>query len=337
MRRILLSLVLMTGSWFYARAYCRQADLQYTYQQHVPAKSFAEYYERQRNFSHAIGVPEHMTEKLVIHNEENNGAAILYIHGFGASRAEGEAVADRLAEALHANLYYLRLPGHGLNAEAHAAATFQQYIQSGEEALLMMPKLGKKIIVMGTSTGGLIATYLGAKHGDKIHALILASPLWDFGNKTTRILNFPGGFRLASAIMGKERDASWKEDPEKRQHPDYYKYWLKKQKFAALIGLNDLRRYIMRRETIHAINPPVLGLIYYKDAKHHDDTIDIGKIRELFPELGKAKGAGAKNKLVEIADGNHVILSEFVRTDKEKIMAEITGWLNTISNEAAPH
>lgn len=208
MRRILLYLVLIAGSLFYGRAYCRQADLQYTYRQEVTAGTFAEYYERRHNFSRAIGVPEHMAEKLVVHNEQNDGTAILYIHGFGASRAEGEAVTDRLAESLGANLYYVRLPGHGLNAEAQATVTFQDYIQTCEEALLMTPKLGKKVIVVGTSTGGLIATYyLAAKYGDKIHAMILASPLWDFGNKTTRILNFPGGFRLASAIMGKERDA----------------------------------------------------------------------------------------------------------------------------------
>ena len=337
MRRILLYLVLIAGSLFYGRAYCRQADLQYTYRQEVTAGTFAEYYERRHNFSRAIGVPEHMAEKLVVHNEQNDGTAILYIHGFGASRAEGEAVTDRLAESLGANLYYVRLPGHGLNAEAQAAVTFQDYIQTCEEALLMTPKLGKKVIVVGTSTGGLIATYLAAKYGDKIHAMILASPLWDFGNKTTRILNFPGGFRLASAIMGKERDARWKEDPDKRQHPDYYRYWLMKQKFAALIGLNNLRRYIMNRETVRAISIPVLCLIYYKDAKHQDDTIDIGKIRDWFPELGKTKGGGSKNKLAEIADGNHVLLSEFVRTDKEKILQEMIGWLNTLSNEAMPH
>lgn len=76
-----------------------------------------------------------------------------------------------------------------------------------------------------------------------------------------------------------------------------------KQKFAALIGLNNLRRYIMNRETVRAISIPVLCLIYYKDAKHQDDTIDIGKIRDWFPELGKTKGGGSKNKLAEIANG----------------------------------
>ena len=337
MRRILLYLVLIAGSLFYGRAYCRQADLQYTYQQQVPATNFTDFYKRQLNFSRKIGVPEHMTEKLTINNPLYDGLAILYIHGYGASRGEGEAVTDRLAETLKANVYYLRLPGHGLNAEAQAAATFQRYLQVGEEALLMMPKLGKKIIVIGTSTGGLIATYLGSRHSDKIHALILASPLWDFGNKTTRILNFPGGFRLASAVMGTERDARWKEDPEKHQHPDYYKYWLAKQKFAGVIALNNLRRYVISRDAMRAITAAVLGIIYYKDEKHKDDTIDIGKIRELFPELGKAKGGGAKNKLVEIADGNHVLLSEFVRTDKEKILQEIHSWLSTLSNEAKPH
>lgn len=132
--------------------------------------------------------------------------------------------------------------------------------------------------------------------------------------------------------MGEDRDAGWKEDPDQRQHPEYYRYWLRKQKLAALTGLNDLRRYIVRRENIQAIRPPVLGLIYYKDAKHLDDTIDIGKIRQLFPQLGKAQNRGAKNRLVEIADGNHILLSEYVRTDKAKIMSEITGWLATLAD-----
>lgn len=330
MRRKILLVLFIAGGIFYTRAYCRRADLQYTYVSEISAQTFADYAERRRNFSLAVGVPEHRAERLVVNNSANDGTAILYIHGFGASRAEGEAVTDVLGEELNANIYYLRLPGHGLDANAQAAVTFQQYLQTGEEALRMMPKLGKKIIVIGTSTGALIATYLGAKHGDKIHALILASPLWDFGNKTTRVLNFPGGFRLASSIMGKERDASWKEDPDKRQHPDYYNYWLRKQKFSALIALNELRRYVMTDANITSVTPPVLTLFYYKDAKHCDDTIDIGRIRSLFPQLGKAQSRGAKNKLVEIADGNHILLSKYVRTDKDKILSEIKSWLGSL-------
>lgn len=330
MRRKVLLVLLLAGGIFYTRAYCRKADLHYTYQGEISAATFKDFAERRRNFSLAVGVPDHKTERLVVKNPKNDGIAILYIHGFGASRAEGEATGDRLADELAANIYYLRLPGHGLDANAQAAVSFQQYLQTAEEALLMMPKLGRKTVVIGTSTGALVATYLGAAHGDKIHALILASPLWDFANKTTRILNFPGGFWLATKVMGTERDASWKEDPDKRQHPNYYNYWLRKQKMAALIPLNELRRFVVRDEIIEAIRPPTMTMFYYKDAKHLDDTIDVKKIRELFPRLGKKTGSGAKNKMVEIADGNHVLLSEFVRTDKERIHREILEWLESL-------
>ena len=58
MRRIVLYLAFVAGALFYGRAYCRQADLQYTYRQEITADTFAEYYERRHNFSRAIGVPE---------------------------------------------------------------------------------------------------------------------------------------------------------------------------------------------------------------------------------------------------------------------------------------
>ncbi|MEO1224073.1 MAG: hypothetical protein AAFX92_07575, partial [Pseudomonadota bacterium] len=51
---------------------------------------------------------------------ENLDGVLLYIHGFGASRGEGEYVFDRVAEKYRANTYYMRLPGHGTNKEDHA-------------------------------------------------------------------------------------------------------------------------------------------------------------------------------------------------------------------------
>lgn len=326
MRRKLWLLVLASLALLYAGAYWQQANLKYTYQPQILEKDFQTFYERKRNLSLNAGVPAHATERLVLNNNKKDGIAILYIHGFGAGRAEGEYTIDQLAEQLHANVYYLRLPGHGTTAEAHAAATFDQYLQTAEEALLHMSLLGKKTVVIGTSTGALVATYLASRYSDRLHAVILASPLWDFANKATRLLNFPGGLALAQMVMGADRDANWKSDPEKRKHPDYEKYWLVKQKFAALVSLNDLRRYIVKPETFAAIKVPVLVLIYYKDEKHQDETIDVAKVREIMPQLGSA--AGGKNRLVEVADGNHILLSEFVRTDKATQLRAMRTWLD---------
>jgi pimeloyl-ACP methyl ester carboxylesterase len=328
MRRKILLIAVALAAIFYMRAYCRHGDLQYNYRpQPAPAK-FEAFAARQVNFSLAIGVPAHATEKLTLRNPAKDGYAILYIHGFGAGRAEGEAVGDALAARLNANIYYGRLPGHGSSAEAHAAATFDQYLQEMETTLLQMPKLGKKIILMGTSTGACVATWLAARHSDKLHAVILASPFWDFADKSSRLLNFPGGLELGQLFLGRDRDARWKKDPEKRVHPDYEKYWLVRQKFAALVNLNNLRRFVVRRENFERITAPVMGLIYYQDAEHKDEAIDIRKVRESIPLLKHPK-----NRLVEIADGSHILLSRYVRTDKARIQAEILGWLMALRNE----
>jgi pimeloyl-ACP methyl ester carboxylesterase len=335
MRKKILALAFMSLAIFYSNAYCRKGNLEYSYKSTPLARTFKDFYERHRNFSRAIGVPDQSTERLVIHDEANAGIAILYIHGFGASRGEGEMVVDKLASDLKANVYYARLPGHALDGAAQAAVTFDKYLHEMEEAFLHMHLLGKKIVVMGTSTGALIATYIAAKYPERIYALVLASPFWDFGDKTSRILNFPGGFKLASLVMGSDRDANWKTDPEKRKHPDYEKHWLVKQKFAALIGLNNLRRFVVTQKHIGQISMPVLTLVYYKDDQHKDTTIDLKKVRALFPHLGlsSARGVNPHNKLVEVADGNHVLLSEYVRTDKPFILAEIKAWLKAISAE----
>ncbi|MCX7634070.1 MAG: alpha/beta fold hydrolase [Turneriella sp.] len=328
MRRkiVLVAIVLFAGVYYWQ--YRKLADLRYEYRPVPLAQNFREFYEKKKKQSEAEGVPEHRAERLVIHNAKNDGWAFMYIHGFGASRGEGEYVVDRVAKEFRANTYYLRLPGHGASAEAHAAATFDQYLQTVEEALLHMPLLGKKIVVFGSSTGGLLATFLAARHSDKIFAIILAGPLWDFANKLTRILNYPGGMTLGLWIQGPERDASWKSDPEKRLHPDYGKYWMLKQKTAAVVNVQRLHRYVAKPETFAAVRTPVLLFYHYKDEKHKDDTVDLEAIRKWFPQLGSA--ATGKNRLVPIADGNHILFSEYVRTDKETVLRTISEWLNSL-------
>lgn len=325
MRRKIVWFVLLLGGVFYTRAYCQRADLAYTYKPQVMPESFADFAREKIAYSRSIGVADFSTEKLTVNNPKNDGYAILYIHGFGATRAEGEAVVDQLATHLRANVFYARLPGHATTAEAHAAATFDQYLQEMETAFLMMPKLGKKLILIGTSTGALVSTYLASKYSDQIHGLILASPFWDFGPKITRLMNFPGGLELAELALGKNRDASWKSDPEKRLHPDYGKHWLTQQKLSALVNLNNLRRFVVNDEAIQKISCPAIGIFYYENAEKQDSVIDLAFFRKKFP-LAKHP----RNKLVEIADGNHILLSTYVRSDKKKIFTALTDWLKTL-------
>ena len=46
--------------------------------------------------------------------------AIVYVHGFSASKGEMRPLPDRVASALRANLYFTRLTGHGQDGVAMA-------------------------------------------------------------------------------------------------------------------------------------------------------------------------------------------------------------------------
>lgn len=126
----------------------------YTYTPGPLPASFDEFLGNKLKQSADAGTLPGCEERLVRFAPGQTELAFLYIHGFGASRAEGEASLDPIAARLKANTYYLRLPGHGTNKEDHARAKYTDYLDTAEEALQMMPQLGKKIIVVGTSMGG---------------------------------------------------------------------------------------------------------------------------------------------------------------------------------------
>jgi pimeloyl-ACP methyl ester carboxylesterase len=219
MRKLIITVTLAAGALFYGRAYCKRADLQYSYKPQITAKTFEDFAERNRNFSRAIGVADYNAEKLTIHNAEKNGLAFLYLHGFGASRGEGEMVVEELAANLRANAYYVRLPGHGLNADAHAAATFDQYLNTCEEALLHMPLLGKKTVLIASSTGSLIATYLAHKHPKLVHAAILTAPPVGFRKQNNPASELPGWTRTRPTGSRQRARCSLERRPRKAPAP----------------------------------------------------------------------------------------------------------------------
>ncbi|MCB1170668.1 MAG: alpha/beta fold hydrolase, partial [Leptospiraceae bacterium] len=173
-------------------------------------------------------------EERLIRYADKTPIAFMYVHGYGASRAEGEMVMDEVASRLQANTYYLRLPGHGTNMDDHASVVMSDYLDYATDALMMMDKLGDRVIVVGTSMGGLISTYLAAHYPDKVDALILASPFYEFRDKTGNVLGFPGGLALAEMVNGGEiRDSS--RDPKNPRSVDGYEnYWYTTQYMSAL-------------------------------------------------------------------------------------------------------
>ena len=61
--------------------------------------------------------------------------AIVYLHGFSATRQETAPLSDDLAKSLGANLFYTRLAGHGRSSAAMGEASAGDWLNDAEEAL----------------------------------------------------------------------------------------------------------------------------------------------------------------------------------------------------------
>jgi pimeloyl-ACP methyl ester carboxylesterase len=314
---------------FFSSSNCRSIP---NYKPGAPLEftSFDEFYKQKLSKSKEMNVRPGNEEKLIRKSPGKTPIAILYIHGFGASRAEGEEVVDKLADTFQANTYYLRHPGHGTTAEDHRDRMYYDYLEEGRIALKMMKLLGDKVIIVGTSMGGLVATYLASKYPEDVNGLILASPFYDFDDKTTRILNFYGGITLTHLLFGKTRDISyekWKPELQKLSSPEYDKYWTTKQYYEALIPLNDLRRAVSTDETYKAIQTPTLLMYYYKNEVERDKAASVKMMVNAFHEFPSTKQPGSLNKLVKIENGNHILLSKYINIDKKMPTIEMENFI----------
>src|SRR5262249_45000757 len=95
--------------------------------------------------------------------------AIVYLHGFSATRAELSPVVEHAADSLGANVFFTRLAAHGrVDGEGFASVSPQQWIDDAREALAIGRRLGDRVVVIGTSTGALLAMELAAESHDTL-------------------------------------------------------------------------------------------------------------------------------------------------------------------------
>jgi pimeloyl-ACP methyl ester carboxylesterase len=133
--------------------------------------------------------------------------ALVYIHGFSATKGEVRPVPDLVAKALGANLFLTRLHGHGQDGAAMASASVNDWVNDMAEALAIGHRLGEKVIVMGTSMGGGLATWAASDPtlSSQIDAMVLISPNYGVQASGSFLLTLPFGEQLANLIVGKER------------------------------------------------------------------------------------------------------------------------------------
>jgi esterase/lipase len=131
--------------------------------------------------------------------------SIVYLPGYTATRAEIYPSVERISRTWGANVFFTRPTGQGVGAEGHRHVTVEDWIRDGHEALEIGRRLGKRLILMATSTGGTLATWLLlGPTAAQVAASILISPNLTPMNRGSEMLLWPGKELWLSLFVGKE-------------------------------------------------------------------------------------------------------------------------------------
>lgn len=160
--------------------------------------------------------------------------AIIYLHGFSASRQELHPVVDLVADELSANVFYTRLQGHGRSANAMAQSSVEGWKRDVQQAYTIGQQIGKKVLLISTSTGGTLATWLISQNEPpRVHANIMVSPNFGVSSLSAGLLKWPWGLKLAKWINGD----SYSFEPNSEFQA---KYWTERYPLDAVVPMVKL-------------------------------------------------------------------------------------------------
>ncbi len=225
---------------------------------------------------------------------------LLYLHGFTASWYEGANLNLDFARKFGCNAYFPRLFGHGLKSQdALLDMKPDSLYTSALEALTIASKLGKKVIIMSTSTGGTLSLKIAAEHPELVHALIMLSPNVRVANAGTSMLTMPWGMLVARMMYKGKYYEFTENDPISRQ------YWYSKYRLEGIGYLQQLIDNSMKNSVYKKVTCPVFVGYYFKDKQHQDKVVSVKDILKMYGKLGTSAD---QKVLVDFPEaGVHVI------------------------------
>ncbi len=201
--------------------------------------------------------------------------AVIYIHGFSATAEEIRPVPDQVARALGANLYFTRLAGHGRGGAAMAEPRAGDWLEDMAEAIAIGRRLGDRVMVISTSTGGTLAALAATDPtlAEGIAGIVMVSP--NFGVKALagKILDLPFARNWGPLVAGETRSFEPVNEGQA-------KYWTTSYPTVALFPMAALVRAARAADMATAKVP--LLVIY----SEQDQVVDPAKTLDTLSGWG---------------------------------------------------
>jgi len=258
--------------------------------------------------------PDNQSQVIWQDSTKKTEYAVLYLHGYSASHGECQPILENFSERYRCNTYLHRLKDHGLNDDdAFANVTPERLVESAKEAVAIAKNLGEKLLIISTSTGCTLATYLAAADSD-IKAIIMTAPNFDLYDQNSHLMLKPWGKQILKKIVG-SKYRTWEATPEAQQ------YWTTKNRIEGLIAMRSLLDQTMTDEIFSKINVPVFVGYYYKDADNQDEIISINAIKEFQQKISTP----TENQMfIPFATAKgHVISSKYMNPNWKEVQDSI--------------
>ena len=236
--------------------------------------------------------------------------AIVYLHGFSATRQETAPLSDDLASRWGANLFYTRLSGHGRSGEAMAEPTVNDWLNDAHEALEIGKRIGEKVIVIGTSTGGTLATWLATQPASKdIAGVVLISPNFWVQATGAGAMLWPWGPQILNMVQGD----TYEWEPFNEGHAQF---WTNKYPSVALVEMMKLLDHV-NDQNFDVIEVPSL-FIY----SPNDQVVVPAEIEAAYERFGSS--IKQIEAIQEVEDrNNHVLAGEILSPSSTEQLTDL--------------
>jgi esterase/lipase len=282
----------------------------------------------------AYDLKEGAEAKIIWNSEsgvEKTDYSVVYLHGFRASHPEGDPVHRKIADSFGYNLYLSRLEEHGIHTQYPLLhLTEKKLVRSARFAFEMGRRIGHKVILMGTSTGGSLALWLASQNEfkEKISSLILYSPLIRFYGIKEKLLTNSLSRKLLHIMPGKKhliktKGTTFAED----------RIWNKEYAMQGALALGAFVEHNMQDNLFSNVTSPVFIGYYYKNKREHDQVVSVPAIREMTKKLGTRTKFVHSTNFPEAK--NHVICSSLLSKAVSNVIQGTTNFLKDVGPQVS--
>ena len=254
--------------------------------------------------------------------------SLVYLHGFKATHPEGYPTHREVAHQLGCNLYLSRLRGHGLETDNPLGdLTCDDLMASARLAVEIGKRIGKKVVLMGTSTGASLALVMASQtgHRERISALVLYAPLIRFRGLEHYMLCTSAGRSLLKVVPGKYYLVRSGNASQGTSDPDWYSSY----RLQGALALGRFVQKHMKASLFRKVRCPVFTSYYYKSSHRQDDVVSVRAINGLLKN-----NLGSNPKTLRFINypeaGTHILPSKKYSRSQPKLQSDTLHFLDNL-------